>query len=398
MPFHPSSHSSSLSLKRTSFKPLIFLIVSTVIALFLFSALLTALDEKYRFASSDVKEWTSNLSSEALIHFIGYENPYFTQVLPKNSHIPSLSALGLELITSIQPGDIRSLLGSELPGFKIYDTDIIVAGEGTNYTNLPHESAPPIKTMMKEREVATDKLKQLDKQNKQDHDKVTPPVKTTGNKKVVYLYNTHNTESFLPVLKGAGNSDSAYSSQVNVTNISERLAQELKKRGIGTIVNQKSIQGILNQRGMKYYQSYDVSRDVVAAALKEHPDIQLVFDIHRDSAAKGTTATINGEKYARTVFVLGEANPHYDENKQMATTLHDMLEDKYPGLSKGVVGKSNHGGNNGIYNQDLSDHALLIEIGGVSNTLEETYRTADALADVISQYYWDLQKAKKVNG
>jgi stage II sporulation protein P len=369
-----------------------------VIALFFFSALLTALDEKYRFASSEVKEWTSNLSSETLIHFIGYENPYFTQVLPKNSHVPSLSALGLELITSIEPGDIRSLLGSELPGFNIYDSDIIVAGEGTNYTNLPHESAPPVETMMKEREVATDKLKQLDKQDKQDHDKVTPPVKTTGDKKVVYLYNSHNTESYLPVLKGATNADSAYSSKVNVTDVSERLARDLQKRGIGTIVNQKSIQAILKKKGLQYGQSYDVSRNVVAAALKNHPDIQLILDIHRDSAATGTTATINGEKYSRISFILGEANPHYDENKQMAIALNNMLEDQYPGLSKGVFGKSNRGGNNGLYNQDLSNHAVLIEVGGVSNTMEENYHTADALADIISQYYWDLQQAKKVNG
>ena len=40
-------------------------------------------------------------------------------------------------------------------------------------------------------------------------------------------------------------------------------------------------------------------------------------------------------------------------------------------------------GNNGVYNQDLSDNAMLIEIGGVDNTFEEMYLTVDAFADVF---------------
>ncbi|PGT76869.1 hypothetical protein COD11_25435 [Bacillus sp. AFS040349] len=43
---------------------------------------------------------------------------------------------------------------------------------------------------------------------------------------------------------------------------------------------------------------------------------------------------------------------------------------------------------NGVYNQDLSPNSVIIEIGGVENRIDELYRTADLLGNVISEYYW----------
>ena len=50
--------------------------------------------------------------------------------------------------------DPRSLLGRELPAFSLFDTEIAVAGEGTNYTNMPIESAPPLEILQAEKEAA----------------------------------------------------------------------------------------------------------------------------------------------------------------------------------------------------------------------------------------------------
>ena len=49
---------------------------------------------------------------------------------------------------------LRSLLGRELPAFSLFDTEIIVAGEGTDYTNMPIESAPPLEILQAEKEAA----------------------------------------------------------------------------------------------------------------------------------------------------------------------------------------------------------------------------------------------------
>ncbi|MGR5975773.1 hypothetical protein ACT7DE_15400 [Bacillus paranthracis] len=47
------------------------------------------------------------------------------------------------MATNIRFNDVRSFVGKELPGFGKYDTEIVIAGEGTNYSNLPIESSVP---------------------------------------------------------------------------------------------------------------------------------------------------------------------------------------------------------------------------------------------------------------
>ena len=41
-------------------------------------------------------------------------------------------------------------------------------------------------------------------------------------------------------------------------------------------------------------------------------------------------------------------------------------------------------------------NAMLIEVGGVDNTLDELYNTIDVLTEAFSKYYWN--DAEKVNG
>ena len=41
---------------------------------------------------------------------------------------------------------------------------------------------------------------------------------------------------------------------------------------------------------------------------------------------------------------------------------------------------------------------MLIEIGGVDNTFEEMYLTADAFADVFSEFYWDAKAVDNIKG
>jgi stage II sporulation protein P len=55
----------------------------------------------------------------------------------------------------------------------------------------------------------------------------------------------------------------------------------------------------------------------------------------------------------------------------------------------------NAAGSNSIYNQNLSENALLIEFGGVDNTFEELNRSADALADAFSELYWQAEKVNQ---
>ena len=84
------------------------------------------------------------------------------------------------------------------------------------------------------------------------------------------------------------------------------------------------------------------------------------------------------------LFVIGTANPNHLANKKLAEELHARLEVSYPGLSRGIILKGSNQGN-GVYNQSISEGALLLEFGGTNNTLEECYNTAEAFADVFGR-------------
>ncbi|MDZ5472179.1 stage II sporulation protein P [Bacillus sp. 31A1R] len=337
------------------------------------------------FTSETLKSWFNNVEvNELFIHFIKAENHFFINK-EEEIHSYSLSNITFKLATNIQPTDIRTFLGRELPGFSIFDTDILVAGEGTDYTNLPIESAPPMEVLLKEREIAKEQLGEQEEK---------PTV--TG-KETVLIYQTHSWEAYLPLLNGVTKPNEAVSSkeQANVVGVGKRLAAALQERGIGVIHDKTNMTEKLKNNGWNYYQSYTMSRNVVQETLATNEDLNFIIDIHRDAARKETTTKkINGKSYAKVWFVVGKDHKNYEQNSKIALELNKKLEEKYPGISRGVIAKGKSQGD-GRYNQDLSARAMLVEFGGVDNDSTELQNTIEAFAEIFSEYYW---KAEMVNG
>ncbi|MFJ5621449.1 stage II sporulation protein P [Peribacillus loiseleuriae] len=360
-----------------------------MVLLFSIIGVMTSLRPEYRLSSESVNAMTDQISGKMLYSLLANENHYFFSVLPEGKSSSKITQQVLKLSTNISLDDPRSLLGRELPGFSIFDSEILVAGEGTNYTNMPYESSPPNDILNDKQEAATQNLAEIVEPTKEP---VQPPAMTTNGKKVVYIYNTHNRESFLPYLKGVIDPNLAYHSQINITKLGSRLLQDLESKGIGSSLEKTDIQANLNKKGMSYTQSYQESRSIAVSAMGNNRDLDYLIDIHRDSKRKNnTTITINGKQYAKIAFVIGSNNPNPEKNIELATKLHHAIEEKYPGLSRGVL-KQGGKGRNGVYNQDLSTNAMLIEVGGVDNTFEEMYLTIDAFANVFSEFYWDAKE------
>ncbi len=386
------SHGTFVMLQGTSILKAAAVFLLFILLIFSISGLLTSLKPQFRLTSSSVNQAADKVNGELLYQLMGWENHHFLTTTHRFM-APKLTNAIFNLSSNINLDDPRSLLGRELPGFYQFDSEIVVAGEGTNYTNMPIESAPPLEFMKAEQEASLQNMEGIDKSD-QENPPVTPG-QTTGGRKVVYLYFSHNRESYLPYLKGVTNPNLAYHSQFNVTKVGDQLKTGLEERGIGTFVDKTDIQANLNKRGWKFWKSYDESRTVVQTAMASNRELQYLIDIHRDSLRKDkTTVTINGKPYAKLVFVIGGKNPNYEKNEKLATELHQLLEKKYKGLSRGVFVK--RGANsNGVYNQNLSGNAILIEFGGVDNSFEELNRSADALADVFSEYYWQAEKVNQ---
>ena len=114
---------------------------------------------------------------------------------------------------------------------------------------------------------------------------------------------------------------------------------------------------LLDKAGLNYSKSYAQSREVVEAALQENKDLLFMFDLHRDSSGREhTTFEMDGKQYARPFFVIGKNNPNYQSNVRFAEALNNILEERYPGLSRGILARQT---GHGEYNQSLSEYNLL---------------------------------------
>lgn len=201
------------------------------------------------------------------------------------------------------------------------------------------------------------------------------------NKPVVYIYNTHQTEKY--------SSSQPVNVNFSVLDASYLLQEELKKYDINSIVESGSIKDILDTNNWKYASSYKVSRMYLENAKKKNSSLEYFIDLHRDSVNKSiSTVTINGKKYARTMFLLGLENPSYASNQKVLESLENWLDINYQGLSRGIYEKKG-AGVNGIYNQDFSSNCILIEVGGSENTTEEVYNTIEVLAKMLDEYMGD---------
>lgn len=348
-------------------------LILSIIALFFLTALIAFSSIKISFLTlfNNNYSWT-----ETYLHMMSLENHSLTNILPSPKK-QTMGEVALEFITNVNLSDMKSLLITEIPGLRAVTPKILIAGEGTDFTNLPIESPPPSQDF-------ADWVVEKD-----EEDKTEVPSNDSGEYKI-YIYHTHNRESFFSMVPEAKVPNQAFHRKNNITVIGKRLGEKLNEKGIKTYVDTTDIQGILAERNMKYYQSYSVSREVVMEAMKQHNEVELVFDLHRDAVRKDvTTINIDGKSYAKVMFVIGTGNPKFEKNLELANKLHTLLQKKYPGLSRGAIEKPKTSGSNGVYNQDLAPHSLLIEIGGVDNTIEELNNTVDALADIISEYYWN---------
>ncbi|WP_226036955.1 stage II sporulation protein P [Aquibacillus saliphilus] len=382
-----SSISELLNKTKPWYKNVTILIVSLFI-LFFFIGLLTTIQPAYRISSNTINEWTRQIEGSSFLYLMRMESKSFELAYPEDNESIDLSDLTFQMATSIKPNDPRSLLGRELPGFEAYDSKIIVAGEGTDYTNLPIESSAPLESVLEEREATG-----VPDEEGTPVEKPKEGQPTTGDKNVVFIYNTHNRESFLPHLPDNTSANKVYHSEANITKVSDRLGKSLEANGVGVSVDDTDIGTVLNENNWEYWRSYSASRPIVEQALASNKDLNYVFDLHRDSQRRDvTTMKIDGKDHARLAFVVGEDYSN-DENLKLATELHNKINEKYPELSRTVITQGGSG-KNGVYNQDLSSNSIVIEFGGIDNTMEELYRTADLFAEVFSDYYWDAEKVQ----
>lgn len=192
---------------------------------------------------------------------------------------------------------------------------------------------------------------------------------------LIYIYNTHQTEEYTP------STFVEYSVMPTVQMNNYILEEKFEQNGYSTIVEEQNIKTVLNEHKWNYAGSYNASRIFLEQAKKNYPTLKYFIDVHRDSLKKeATTIELNNKSYAKILFIIGLENPNYEQNLSFTEKINNQLNEKYPGLSKGIYKKEGTGVN-GVYNQDFSPHTILVEMGGPENTVDEVLNTSLAFSD-----------------
>ena len=137
--------------------------------------------------------------------------------------------------------------------------------------------------------------------------------------------------------------------------------------------------------------AYNYAEPVIAAALEEHPSIQVVIDLHRDEVAEGTrlVTEIGGKKMARFMFFNGLSrtrrlgdidslpNKNIADNLAFSFQMQVLCNEYSPGLTRRIYLKGYR------YNMHLKQRYLLIEMGAQTTTREAGRASWGQLAQML---------------
>ncbi|MCC5910323.1 MAG: stage II sporulation protein P [Clostridiaceae bacterium] len=221
---------------------------------------------------------------------------------------------------------------------------------------------------------------------------VTKPEKVEfqEGKPHILIYHTHGTESYYPASEGNYHT---LRKEYSVITVAEIMAEELEKRGYN-VIHDTTYHDYPSYSG-----SYSRSLETARKILKENPSIKVVLDVHRDGydhietnpnrarLVSNNQATINDETSTKFQFVIGPAAPNRSEVETFANYVKAISDSKYPGFSKPILVKPY-----GQFNQFLSNHYALLEVGSNANTIEEAKRSAVYLADVFADALDHIKK------
>ena len=223
----------------------------------------------------------------------------------------------------------------------------------------------------------------------------TPDVHITDTKEPqVLIYHTHTTESYMAGYNGYYPKDMATRSldgDKGVVRVGAILAEKLNAAGINTIHDTT-----IND-SPAYNGAYGRSLSKAEAYLAQHPSIQIILDVHRDSLTQedGTklkpTVTVNGKKAAQIMIVSGCDDtgtlgyPEWRENLVFGLQLQKRLATVAPNLARPLYFWSIR------YNQHLTHGTLLVEFGTEVNTYDEVAYSAELFAQALVQTLQDYK-------
>lgn len=210
---------------------------------------------------------------------------------------------------------------------------------------------------------------------------VTYPAGITKNQEEGYdilIYHTHSLEQY---------ADSQQYAQPNgVVGAGEFLSTLLEKQYGYRVLH---LTESFDAEGRDY--AYGKALPALKQVLEEHPEIQVMIDLHRDEVDSNAHLIqqvgernvarymfFNGLSYTRTLGALKEfSNPYQKENLAMSFQLQLASDALFPGCTRKIYLKGYR------YNMHLRPRSLLIELGAQNNTEQEVWNSCVLLAKML---------------
>jgi len=198
-------------------------------------------------------------------------------------------------------------------------------------------------------------------------------------KACILIYHSHTSEGYRP--KDSHTRDNNY----NVCKVGDIIANELREKYKINVIHDKTI------HDKSYIKSYYNSRETVKKYLKKYNDFDIIIDIHRDEIEykRLVTGEVNGKPVAKYMFVLATGNPHYSKNRALVNKLIAISDKLYPGLLRDIKVYDKYKRGITYFNQDLSNNAILMEVGGNSNNIDEAKNSAVFIAKILAEYIYN---------
>lgn len=189
----------------------------------------------------------------------------------------------------------------------------------------------------------------------------------------ILIYHTHGSEYFKDSDKE--NPDTL------ITGVGNVLEEILEKKYGYNVYHDATV--------FPYNSSYSRGREKVQQLMEKYPGIQVVIDMHRDSAPNTHLVTeVNGKPTAQIMFFNGMSqttsgpltsrnNENLSDNLAFSLQMKLAAEQLYPGFTRKNYLKAYR------YNMDLVGRYTLIEVGAETNTLQEELNAMEPLAEIL---------------
>lgn len=186
-----------------------------------------------------------------------------------------------------------------------------------------------------------------------------------GQRNLIAVYHTHSDESYVPT-----DGTQSRPGDGGIFKVGEVFVEKLRSMGVNVDYNKQPHEP-------HDADAYRRSRRTAFRLLQKAP--AAIVDVHRDGIPDSDVyeATVAGQRVAKVRLVVGRQNQNMGANLDFAKRLKAYLDEKYPGLVRGIFIA------HGNYNQDLSPRSILVEAGTYTNSRELAQRGAAFFAEAL---------------